>query len=49
MEATFFQKIIIAVVLGLVAAGGVKFYDTFVVDANEAVNGGYQLRNSVPQ
>ncbi len=48
MEATFIQKILIAIVCGLVAAGGVKFYDIFVVEANESVNAGYKLRNSVP-
>ena len=46
MEATFLQKIVIAIVAGLIAAGGVKFYDTFVVDATNSVNGGYQLRGS---
>lgn len=48
MEATFIQKILIAIICGLVAAGGVKFYDVFVVEANDSVNAGYNLRNSEP-
>jgi hypothetical protein len=41
METTYLQKLVLAVVLGAVAAGGLKWFDTFVTGANESVNEGY--------
>lgn len=39
-EGTFIQKLILAVVLGFLTAGGIKYFRVIVVDANKAVNPG---------
>lgn len=45
MEATFFQKILIAIVCGLVAAGGHEFYVDVIQGADKAMNEGYERRS----
>jgi hypothetical protein len=38
METTYFQKLILAVILGAVVAGGVRWFETFVTGADDAIN-----------
>ena len=47
MEHSFFQKLLIAVVAGAVVAGGLKFYNDFVVGADRAINSGYNQRYGI--
>jgi hypothetical protein len=47
MQHTFFQKLLLTILAGAVAAGLFEFYKTFVVGGMEAVNGGYQAPHAV--
>jgi len=41
MQNSFFQKLILVILAGAVAAGIFEFYKGFVVGAMDSVNGGY--------
>ncbi len=41
MQHGFFQKLLLAIIAGAMAAGLIEFYKTFVSGSMEAVNGGY--------
>ncbi len=48
MRHSFFQKLILVVLAGAIAAGLFEFYKEFVVGGMEAVNGGYEIGPHTP-
>ncbi len=44
METTYLQKLVLAIVFGAILAGGVKWFETFVTGADDAVNGAFRNR-----
>ncbi len=42
MQDGFFQKVMLSMIAGLVVAGFVEFYKTFVSGADDALNGSHR-------
>lgn len=51
MHNSFFQRLILVILAGAIAAGLFEFYKEFVVGSMEAVNGGYNTThvNATPR
>ncbi len=47
MQHTFFQKLILVVVMAFGAACLIHFYRIFIVQADESLNKGYQNTHSI--
>lgn len=49
MQHTFFQKLILVVLLAALAAGGyVYVYEKMILGADQAINGGYKNPTPMP-
>ena len=48
MQHSFFQKLVLTILAGALAAGIFEFYKNFVVGSMEAVNGGYTPTHAGP-
>lgn len=49
MHATFFQKVILCMIAGFLAAALLEWGRVFVTGADDALNGGYKNRTSSAQ
>ncbi len=47
MSHSFFQRLILVILAGAVAAGLFEFYKEFVIGSMESVNGGYKTSHVV--
>lgn len=49
MHATFFQKLLLAMIAAFAFACLIEFYKTFIIGADQALNGGYKTSHGISQ